>query len=210
MSETCEGCNVLPPYEHRCSGSGCGCLSCRELDWLAALQRRSEEVESLFPGIIAAAEARGAALAAAQVRRMAEEVRAAEAGLPADENTYSAFFRSGWRGGLLRFLEVLPDAPDLAAEVRRIEERGAERLRSSLKAIAAKGCTVIHGGSPKGTTCLDVIAESYAKPDGSSDGYKRQIRSRKWACLPCQAKAALDGSEPRMFAADLIEGGGAE
>lgn len=35
----CDGCNVRPPWEHRCSGAGCECPDCREVERYAALPK---------------------------------------------------------------------------------------------------------------------------------------------------------------------------
>lgn len=77
---------------------------------------------------VAAAEGRGAALAIEQCRRLAEEVRAAEAPPQSGESANSAFFRSGWRGGLLRLLQILPASFDLAKEAEQQESTAGELL----------------------------------------------------------------------------------
>lgn len=73
---------------------------------------------------IAAAEARGAALAVAQVRRMAEEAESDYRGRMGTEYGSDRWMVQGARADALKaFAASLPVSLDLAAEVRRIEER---------------------------------------------------------------------------------------
>lgn len=105
----------------------------------AAEANLADCIENHLKADLGAAEARGAALAVEQCRRLAEELKASG---PTDRLTIEDEMRRGgptewdsWDRALDALISSLPATPDLAAEVRRIEERELERLADRIAAL---------------------------------------------------------------------------
>lgn len=70
----------------------------------------------------------------------------------------------------------------------------APALYSALETIAKKGCRVVHGSYPKGTTCLDMqeIARVNQTPYKFAATYRAQVLNGEHHCDGCIARAAIN------------------
>lgn len=71
-----------------------------------------------------------------------------------------------------------------------------ERLREALERAApiqwdGRRCRVIHGGHPKGTTCLDIEQHAREQPDRYGADYRSALIAGQHRCSGCIAGAAL-------------------
>lgn len=66
-------------------------------------------------------------------------------------------------------------------------------MYATLKALADKGCRIIHGNYPEGTTCLDMqeFARVNQTPHKFADKYRAEILNGDHRCDRCAARAAI-------------------
>jgi hypothetical protein len=69
-------------------------------------------------------------------------------------------------------------------------EAGPDLLTLAQTAQAQSSCLLVHGGRPKGWTCLDTVRE--ADPNaGMTDEYRAKVLELGYACDHCKLRAAL-------------------
>ncbi|TMC10546.1 MAG: hypothetical protein E6J41_08005 [Chloroflexi bacterium] len=70
-------------------------------------------------------------------------------------------------------------------------EAGPDLLKVAQAAQAQLGCLLVHGGKPKGWTCLDTVREAHDPAARMADEYRAKVLALGYACDHCKLGAAL-------------------